>query len=267
MLLSRTITAVILIIIVIVGIVYLSPFYFAIVNALFMLAAAWEWSCLAGLKKKTSRCAYLIVIALLFYVVTYLPSWLVFIIAGLWWLVAIFLFINYPKLSTWWSNKTGIICGMGIVSIVPAWLALNTIHHAEHGVIHLLLLLLIVGLADSSAYFSGRYLGKHKLLPAVSPGKTWQGVAGALLSTIIIVILVTSTLHTDIVQKQWWQILIIYLATTLASIVGDLLESMLKRSAGLKDSGQLLPGHGGMLDRVDGLLAAAPIFALLLLFL
>ena len=147
----------------------------------------------------------------------------------------------------------------GYLVLIPAWLSIVLLlQHA--GPAYVLLLMLLVWGADIGAYFSGRRFGRNKLAPRVSPGKTWEGLIGALLVSIIISLVafefleISSILHTNL--------LILCLVMVLISILGDLVESMFKRMADVKDSGGLLPGHGGVLDRIDSLTAAAPVFTL-----
>jgi phosphatidate cytidylyltransferase len=115
----------------------------------------------------------------------------------------------------------------------------------------------VVVLADSGGYFVGRKFGKRKLAPAVSPGKTWEGFFGGFFTNLVVALVVIGV--SDI---AWQWVLAIIIPTSLISVLGDLLESMVKRHAGVKDSGTLLPGHGGIMDRVDAMAAAAPVFAL-----
>ena len=125
--------------------------------------------------------------------------------------------------------------------------------------------MLIVACADVGAYFSGRALGRHKLAPAVSPGKTLEGLVGGLVTVLIVAFLFLQFIPGH--QDHWWQWSVIVAVTGLASVLGDLLESMVKRHRGVKDSGVILPGHGGLLDRIDSLTAALPVFSLLYLLL
>lgn len=141
----------------------------------------------------------------------------------------------------------------------PAWLALDALRNLPDGAWWVLATFMVVWVADSAAYFSGRRFGRHKLAPAISPGKTVEGVAGALAA----VLLAGGAAHAvgpyaSLPLVPW---LLLLVAVTLISVMGDLHESQLKREAGVKDSGALLPGHGGMFDRVDSLLAAAPLMA------
>jgi phosphatidate cytidylyltransferase len=132
--------------------------------------------------------------------------------------------------------------------------------HADNGAWLLLLAIAIIVLADVGGYIAGNLLGKHKLAPIISPGKTWEGFAGGLLLQLpLIAALLWLLPDTEI--KNW---LILVFPVALYSVLGDLFESMVKRQSGVKDSSQLLPGHGGVLDRIDGIMAGMPLFALLL---
>ena len=155
-------------------------------------------------------------------------------------------------------QQTGLLFSLAILA--GTWFALIWIRYQPQGSWWILTLLLTIWVADIGAYFSGRTMGKHKLAPAISPGKTWEGVAGALILSPLIV-----------VGLSWWlplgdinrlPLLALCLLTVIVSIGGDLYVSLHKRSVGLKDSGNLFPGHGGFLDRFDSLLAGAPFFAL-----
>jgi len=141
------------------------------------------------------------------------------------------------------------ICGHGMVFILQ---------YFEQGGWIMLYLLTLVWVADIGAYFSGRKFGKHKLAPGISPGKTWEGVAGGVILNVLWMLVVFQ------IGNGWgtelWQFILIGLATSMISVVGDLYESILKREAAVKDSGKLLPGHGGVLDRIDSVIAATPIF-------
>lgn len=148
----------------------------------------------------------------------------------------------------------------GLLVLIPAWTGLVWIHQLDRGPYLVLSLLILIWIADSSAYFAGRRWGRHKLAPAVSPGKTREGAYGAL----------AGGLCWGVTLAFWYAptgglgigLVLLCLVTVLASIIGDLYESLIKRERGLKDSGALLPGHGGILDRIDSLTAAAPVFAL-----
>ena len=142
-----------------------------------------------------------------------------------------------------------------------AFIAMTGLHQASRfGYVFILILLAIIWIADSAAYFSGKAFGKHKLAMHVSPGKTWEGVMGATLAVLVTAFVIAR--YMDYTPENTLAFMLIALTTMIISIVGDLLESLFKRRAGVKDSSHLLPGHGGILDRIDSLVAAAPVFLL-----
>jgi len=147
------------------------------------------------------------------------------------------------------------------LAVVPAWAALVLVHASEpNGALWLLTALTIVWAADSGAYFSGKYLGKRKLAVTISPNKTLEGLAGGLLAGLGAALGFGTLAGINDADIGW--LALVALITVLASVLGDLFESLLKRQAGAKDSGTLIPGHGGVLDRIDGVLPALPVFAL-----
>lgn len=261
MLKYRILTALVLIPITIFVLFYAPPPAFCILTALISLGAAWEWTNLMELKKNTARWLYLsIMLLLMIYIAIEIPIPYLLVFAFVWWVFTIYLIYLYPRGREWW-HKNIIYRGlMGIFVIIPCWGAINFIRIQDDGVYALLYLFVLIWGADSAAYFIGKKWGKNKLAPAVSPGKTIQGLIGAMLASIIIAVL--AAWLGRLPKETWAWGLVLSLLTVLFSIVGDLFESMLKREAGLKDSGKLLPGHGGLLDRIDSLTAAAPIFAL-----
>lgn len=234
---------------------------FRLFTGAIVLLAAWEWANLAGLTSPLHRLfpvAGLAVLMALGWSTGVLQSAWPLWLGVLGWLVNLYWVIGYPdRLAQW--RPTGMRLAMGLWVLLPTWIGFSVLR--GEGAVWLLFVLLLVWGADIGAYFVGRALGRHKLAPSVSPGKTWEGVAGGLAVTSLLAIVFAA-----------WQGLglaggtVLLLATavvTLASVLGDLLESMLKRHRGIKDSSQLLPGHGGVLDRVDSLTAAVPLFALL----
>jgi phosphatidate cytidylyltransferase len=184
----------------------------------------------------------------------------IFIAACLWWAIALLWVKAYPLSSGLWGSK-GARSVMGLLVLVPAWLALSYLRSLPEGVYLILVVIGLVVAADVGAYFTGRAFGKAKLAPAVSPGKSWAGFWGGLASCLTLM---------AILWRIWPEgmpislpaALGLALVTGLASVLGDLLESMIKRHRGIKDSGNLLPGHGGIMDRIDSITAAAPVFAL-----
>jgi phosphatidate cytidylyltransferase len=223
------------------------------VLALLVIAGAWEWSAFPRFTQSSARIAYVAVVA-----VAIGATWLfsrngaelteLLYVSILWWVVALIWIITIPAVV---SGASAAVAGLFV--LIPAWFALVKLH--EHGPSVLLFLLLLVVAADVGAYFSGRQFGRNKLAPRVSPGKTWEGVLGGLCGAAIVAV----------VGVSWFEVpaapfVALSLVAVLASIIGDLTESLFKRHAGIKDSGSLLPGHGGVLDRVDSVTAAAPVF-------
>ncbi len=217
-----------------------------------MLAGAWEWSAFLELGNDALRLVYVVAIGALLAAVTLLDIdiTLVLQVALVWWLAALvwtfFFPTPIPAVVRWLS---------GALVLVPLYLALIVLYQA--GPELLLFALLIVWVADTGAFFAGKFLGRVKLAPEISPKKTWEGVIGGLVAVVLLTLLRTQWAETDL------QVMIPFcLAVASLSIVGDLTVSMFKRTAGLKDSGSLFPGHGGVLDRIDSISAAAPLFAL-----
>lgn len=185
-----------------------------------------------------------------------------------WWLVALVLVLSYPSSAAAWRHSKILRLIFGVLTIIPFFwgmLALRVWHYdVNHysGALWLLYVMILVWGADSGAYMFGKLFGKHKLAPKVSPGKTWQGFLGGLLTAGIISWGYGAWANLDVTSST---LFICSVVAALASVLGDLTESMFKREAGIKDSGHLIPGHGGILDRIDSLTAAVPVFACLLL--
>lgn len=259
MLKQRILTAIVLIPITIAILFYLPPPAFLYLTAFIALGGAWEWSKLMGLTRTSSRWLYFLLMLSIFSMVIFAPVVVVLFIAFIWWLFAALLVELYPRASLWWGKSIAIRGLMGIFVLVPCWIALNFIRNQQDGIYTVFFLFILIWGADSAAYFVGRKWGKHKLIPQVSPGKSVEGLLGAVSFSLLITVLVVWLVK---VPKQLWiECMLLSLLTVLFSVVGDLFESMLKRQTGVKDSGNLLPGHGGLLDRIDSLTAAAPTFA------
>jgi len=266
MLKDRVITATLFILFVVACIFFLPSHWFAILSGLFFSYALWEWTKLAGLKSKNSRIAYLILVPAGVFTSLCCLEWLergrffelMPLFALLFWLlVPIFLFY-FPKREKYWKSRTaGLIAGIFV--LVPSWVALNFLRNTDPMPIWILYVMVLVWVADIAAYFAGRRFGKHKLAPKISPGKSWEGVVGALIATLFVAIIGYFVLRLQWSMGAW---LILNVLTVLVSITGDLFESAFKRVRNLKDSGSILPGHGGLLDRMDSLTAALPIFAM-----
>jgi phosphatidate cytidylyltransferase len=228
--------------------------YMALAFGVLWFGAAWEWAGLAGLGPEL-RFAYAAVMAgvmgLIWQFDLY-SSTAVLTGAAIFWAAALVAVLNFPL-----RLPAPLVALCGLPALVPAWAALVSLHAAGgSGPILALTVLAIVWGADVGAYFVGRALGRRRLAPSVSPAKTWEGVAGGIAAALLIAVLAALWLE----QPRFW--LLLAAAAALTSVVGDLTASMLKRARGLKDSGRLLPGHGGILDRIDGLTAAVPILTL-----
>jgi phosphatidate cytidylyltransferase len=273
MLKQRVITAIVLAIIFLIALFGLPAGYFSFFIGAVLLIGAWEWSNLSGFGALWQRVIYvLVLLVLLIATSVYLgfegeasPQLNSLAIRDLlivgcgWWALALLLVQGYPSSGVLWGH--GILrLLMGTLVLIPTWVALVYVRQQDNGAWLVLLLMLIVALADSGGYFVGRRFGKHKLAPAVSPGKTWEGFAGGLAANCLLALLLAQSLNVNVLIM-----LALAVPTSLVSVLGDLLESMVKRHAGVKDSGAILPGHGGILDRVDGITAGAPVFALALL--
>ena len=176
----------------------------------------------------------------------------------------IFLWVQgYPSSAILWSPRP-ILGLLGLVLLSITWVAIVLIIHQPHGAWLLLFAFAVVALADIGGYVAGNLFGKHKLASLVSPGKTWEGFAGGILLQCILIASMTSFMPEKITTGM---LLALVIPVSLYSVLGDLFESMVKRQGGVKDSGNILPGHGGVLDRIDGLIAALPLFILLFLLL
>jgi len=241
---------------------------FALLLLLFVIQGAWEWSGLMQLRQTAARVAYCVLLILCLlsaaYFINQESNWLRVLLftAQIGWLIAFVLVVSYPKNIAWWNNAwaKGI---SGLFLLVPCWIALVYLKvHAGSGGYWLLLLFILIWSADSGAYFSGRRFGKNKLAPQVSPGKSWEGVIGGAIAAAAAVLLVLYSRDEVLGASQYFPLSFLVVLTVAFSVLGDLFESLAKRVVGVKDSGSLLPGHGGVLDRIDSVTAAAPLFAL-----
>lgn len=260
MLKHRIITAAILIPIFLAILFFATPPVFCFFIALVTLGAAWEWSNLMGLKSFSHRLLYLVITLFFLFNALFIP--ITYILGGafIWWLIAAVLVIRYSEQKPWWGKGLLWRGLMGLFVLIPCWASVNYIRSQSDGLYALLYLFILIWGADSAAYFAGKLWGKTKLIPAVSPGKSVQGLCGALFFTVILSVAVLWFSQTPVSTWVWG--IALSVMTVLFSVLGDLFESMLKRHVNIKDSGRLLPGHGGLLDRIDSLTAAAPIFAL-----
>lgn len=259
MLKQRIITALILLPLILGAIFYLNTPWFALAIAIPVALGAWEWANLMGIEDSGARLPYVALVLVLLALVYITHLNFVLYLGCLWWIAAVVLVRAYPeKVSLWESRqRMGLI---GLLVLVPAWWSLILIQGQTDGSWWLLYVMLLVWGADTGAYFVGRKLGKNKLAPAVSPGKSIEGLLGGLATTAVIAFIVAfCTSASDKVGLV--PFLLVSLVAVIGSVFGDLAESMFKRHRGIKDSSQLLPGHGGILDRIDSITAAVPLFA------
>ena len=247
------------------GILYLPTDFLALVLAAVVLVAAVEMGRLANLGQRPQLAAYVVSVggALLVAWLYLAPSLVIplqWLVAAWWLVVTLGLLLRRSALPRI-DGRRPLVLLLGAAVLVSAWLSLVVLHGARpNGPGLLLFLFVLIWVADSAAYFAGRAFGSRKLAPFVSPGKTWAGAVGAAAGALLCGV----ALHAAGLAGSAapWTVALLCVLVTLVSIGGDLWESRLKREAGVKDSGSLLPGHGGMLDRIDSLLAAAPVFGL-----
>lgn len=272
MLKHRVITAVVLLALFLWSLFSLSPLLFSVFIGLVVFYASWEWSDMAGLQQIQSRLLYLaftgVIMLLIATYIDFFGDMSQMLIAGktvllwavLWWLVALFWVKGYPNSASIWGSVSCRLL-MGLLVLIPTWVAVVILIHAINGPWLVLIVVAVVAFADIGAYFAGRRFGKTPLAPTVSPKKTIEGMAGGILVNVIFVIALG--IWQQMGFGQWLLFVLVVAVAVPFSVLGDLLESMVKRHRGIKDSGNILPGHGGLLDRMDSLTAALPIFALL----
>jgi phosphatidate cytidylyltransferase len=268
---ARIITGTILLALVLGANFYLPSAWFAVFLSLFIARGAFEWGRLMRGAGDAAR--------------VWMPVGIVFVMLGLWltrdhawiaaltftfaaagWCFVLWLLRHVDRLPPARSRGPAMQFVLGCIVLPPCWLAMVTLHDmADYGPQYVFFLIGLIALADTAAYFSGRAFGKNKLAPSISPGKTWEGVAGAVAATSVFGGVGAWLFGIRGVALAAFSLLCA--VTVMFSIVGDLFESLLKRQAGVKDSGTIFPGHGGVLDRIDGFTAGAPVFAFGLMML
>ena len=262
---TRVIAAAVMAPVAIASVLFLPSSILAAVVAGVMMLGLWEWTLLAGLQGRVARASYLVGNATLMVALAWgagvgLFSFkLVSLLGAVWWLlVPLWLMrFGFASRDTGWTRALKLFAGS--ICVIPAWAAICWLHASQpKGPSWALYALFIIWVADSGAYFVGSRIGKHKLAPRISPGKSWEGFVGGLLSSLLLACLAFALLGLSLDSLP--ALLLLTGVTTLFSVAGDLFESLLKRHAGSKDSSDLIPGHGGVLDRIDSLLAALPIF-------
>ena len=266
---QRFATASVLALLFIASLAYFSTTTFVSFIMLVVLIAGWEWCDLSGIKSIVTKllCIFGLLVSLLIasnYVGIYsqfnqlLSYQICFSVMLLW--AIIFLWLQgYPSSAILWSSKPVMLC-LGVFLLVGTWVALASIISLENGRYLLLLAVTIIVLADVGGYIAGKLFGRHKLAPTISPGKTWEGLFGGMVLQAFLVGALLQ-LFPDIDALD---LCMLVFSVAICSVIGDLFESMLKRFRGVKDSSNLLPGHGGFLDRLDGVMAALPMFYVIL---
>lgn len=265
MLKSRVITAVILLVLLLLVLFVLPDGWWAGMVVLMVMQGTLEWSKLAKLTGKSayiySALTLIVALALVWFDAYHseeeqlVPHLAIYGISALLWLII----VPTWMIAAWRVENKLLMCLTGWAVLLPTGLAMLDLHAISPWV--LLLLMALVWIADIGAYFSGRRFGKHKLAPSISPGKTWEGVVGGMLGVsvymlIIYAIIPIAALPFMLVAAWWWVGL---------AVIGDLFESAIKRQADVKDSGNLLPGHGGLLDRIDALTSTLPLAAMVIM--
>lgn len=239
--------------------------------AIVMLMGLWEWFDMADIEDSLARSVLLLAHLVLMVALVWASrsasgfSLVLFLLASavgvVWWLLALLWLGRYDFARDHTTHARVFKLFAGALATIPAWCALGWIHASEpNGHRWLLVAAFVVWGSDTGAYFTGRKFGKHKLAPVISPNKTIEGLAGGLLTGVVLGVLMG--LFAGAPPAQLPAVALVAAIASLFSVVGDLFESLLKRHAGMKDSGHLIPGHGGILDRLDGVLAALPAFAL-----
>ena len=257
---QRIITAFVLIAAVLVCVLFLPHLWFAVaVLLVFVSVSGWEWSRLVSLEgfHRGLYVAWMLLVA--YFAYRWSDSRWVFMVLGIvWWTLVLILLAVYEKGTTLYKENKWLLRASAFFVLIPAWVALITLQEQHPSLV--IYLIALVAMADSGAYFAGKAFGKNKLAPELSPGKTREGMFGGLLGATILSIL--GAWYFALPMQDWFYFIILSMVVAVMSVAGDLFESLMKREVGLKDSGNILPGHGGILDRVDGLLAALPIFTM-----
>ena len=275
---QRIITGAVLIVLAVLWMFYFPWYAYLAASVLIAVLGGWEWGQFISAKARVAYGAAILVlggaaVALIpglwgdvhnHYASFGAPAAVAAVsIAALWWILASAMVLTYPEKSAWWQSSKSLTSVFGVLTLLPFLISLVILHTGNGDIpvlpfesdgLNLLYPMLLVWCADSGAYFAGKNFGKHHMIPKVSPGKTVEGLAGGIvLSGIVAAAFSLSAEHS-------LPVLCASAAAIVFSVMGDLTESMFKRSAGVKDSSSLLPGHGGVLDRVDSLTAALPVY-------
>ncbi|MGL4675365.1 MAG: phosphatidate cytidylyltransferase [Wohlfahrtiimonas sp.] len=264
---ERIITGSIMALVALLAIRFLPSGIFQLALLVVSLIGVLEWKRMlpASIRLPYLMCnTVLLVIAYLFLVTNTLSLLLVVnsVAACVWLMIPLLLYIQLKSPKQWIISKE-LTAGLSSIMLLGFYVSLSMLHELPggYGYGFVLYVIGLVALADSGAYFVGRKLGKNKLAPAISPGKTIEGAAGGIVIAMIFALIVMLCLPASFNDWQKTAFLLMSLVAAMLSIAGDLYESLAKRHAGIKDSGNLFPGHGGVLDRIDGLIAGATFFA------
>lgn len=274
MLRQRVITAVAMACLFIAAVLLLPVFALATAFALVVLLGAWEWARLASWQSAAARMVFCVILAgllVLLYGYADLGSeprreqiQPLLGVACLWWSFSLLWVRSYPASAVLWHGRA-MRSLMGLLILSSAWLAAVYLLTLPRGGLLMVALVLVVAATDIGAYFTGTRFGRHKMVEQVSPAKTWEGFWGGMACAVALALVLWSVIPARMAHVSLAAVVVVVLLTALASVLGDLTVSMVKRESGVKDSGALLPGHGGLLDRLDSLCSAAPVFALGLL--
>lgn len=279
MLSQRLLAAAVLIPLVIICLFFVPISMYIVIMLVVLILAAWEWTQFLHFTEKKYKYyfvgTFILLIAIIYYVSVLtddveIVTKLILLLSVAWWLIALLLVVSYPTSVSIWGKSVIIRLLFAFFTLVPFFMGMLQLRQVNYqgnqyqGAFLVLYVLVLVWATDSGAYFVGKLYGKHKLAPAVSPGKTLEGFLGGLFTSLIICICVNYSQFFDI---SFYNLFISSILAILASVLGDLTESMFKREAKIKDSGHLIPGHGGILDRIDSLTSAIPIFAAFTLYL
>ncbi|UTZ35426.1 phosphatidate cytidylyltransferase [Vibrio campbellii] len=274
---QRIITALILAPLVILGIFKLPLIGFIIALTAITLLGFWEWTQFTESKSRIAALVPAVVVTGLSFLfispdaVSFnqlaAPHYTVLALGFVWWIIASTMAITYPKTTNLWQGSKALRHVFGFLTLIPFLWSVIILRASDisvdpyHGAKLVLYVCFLVWAADSGAYFAGKSMGKRKMAPHVSPNKTIEGLIGGIIAALIVGWLFAGWF--DIQFTSPVHMVIITLITVVISVLGDLVESMFKRVSGIKDSSNIIPGHGGILDRIDSLTAAFPVFALL----
>jgi phosphatidate cytidylyltransferase len=261
MLALRVMTALVLAPVFLAGIFFLPPVGFALFIGVFLLLSAWEWGGLCDFGRG-GRVLWSLLLAGAAAGIHLLDLQAQVALTGaLAWIPGLLAVIAFPAGRELW-RRPAVRALAGLLMLLPAWAGLVLLQARTGGAWLVLWTMVLVWAADIGGYFAGRAFGRRRLAPEVSPGKTLEGLAGGVLAALVVSVMIAMAAGYGVDALGW--LILASIAVIAASVVGDLMESLVKRVAGVKDSGTLLPGHGGILDRVDAVLAAAPVAAVLL---